>query len=102
MSLIADRHAMQRPDRLPVAAALVERARLRQRFIRIEMREGVHLAVDGCDPFETGADIFLGARCRRRQSARRPRLRSACRLAFVRHQFAYMLARHQSAMPGKT
>ena len=52
---------MQRADRLPVAAALVERARLAQRLVRIEMHEGVHLVVDRCDPFETGADIVFGA-----------------------------------------
>ena len=49
------------PSALAVAAALVERARLRQRLVRIEMDEGVHLVVDRFDPLEAGADILLRA-----------------------------------------
>ena len=55
MSLMRDRNAVQRTDRQAVAAALVERAGLRERVIRIEMGEGVDLAVDRCDALEAGA-----------------------------------------------
>ena len=42
------------------SAALVERARLRHGMFGIEMDEGVHVAFERRDAFETGADIVLG------------------------------------------
>ena len=59
MSLMRDRNAVQRADRMAVAAALVERAGLRQRILRIEMGESVDLVVDRRDAIEAGAGIFL-------------------------------------------
>ncbi len=101
--LDADRNAVQRADRLAVAAALVERARLRQRIVWIEMNEGAYPAVDRRDPLQTGADIGLGADLAagdtlggfnrsERQSDRRRRAIS-WRIAWWGSQ---------SAMPGKT
>ena len=54
-----DRNAVQRSDRIAIAAALVKPARLLQRFVRIEMNEGVHLAVDRSDALETSSRHFL-------------------------------------------
>ena len=55
-----DRDAVQRPDRVALRAALVERARLRERVLAVEMDERLDLAVEGFDAVETGADIILG------------------------------------------
>src|SRR5258706_428330 len=55
-----DRNAVQRSERLALRAALVERARLRERVLAVEMGECLDLAVEGFDAVETGADIILG------------------------------------------
>ena len=51
---------MQRPDRMPLRAALIERARLREHVLAIEMGECLDLALDRVDARETGAGIVLG------------------------------------------
>ena len=61
--LDADRNAVQRTDRQPIAATLVERARLRERVVTVEMDEGVDLVVERRDAIEAGTDI-LGRRYR--------------------------------------
>ena len=88
MSLMRDRNAVQRADRLPVAAALVERARLRERVFRIEMRESMHLVVDRRDAFETGADIVLGGHFAAGDPLGGLDRGERCQVAIGRHQFA--------------
>jgi len=55
-----DWNAVQRADRVSLRAALVERARLRERVLAVEMGECLDLAVEGFDAVEAGAGIFLG------------------------------------------
>ena len=50
---------MQSPERRAVALALVQRLRLRERCVRVDVREGAHVAVHGRNAVETGADIGL-------------------------------------------
>ena len=52
---------MEHPDRLAVAAPLVQRARLHQRVLTVEMHESLHLTVDCLDPLEAGRDVFFRA-----------------------------------------
>ena len=51
---------MQRADAPAIGLVAVERARLRQRVLGIEMGEGLDVVFDRRDPVETGAGIFLG------------------------------------------
>ena len=51
---------MQRTERATLAAPSVERARLCDDVLAIEMHEGVDFAVDGVDAVETGAGVVLG------------------------------------------
>src|SRR5262249_39111471 len=55
-----DRNAVQRADRVALRAALIERARLRECMLTVEMGKRLDLAVEGLDAVETGADIILG------------------------------------------
>ena len=55
-----DRNAVQRTERVALHAALVERARLREHMLAIEMGERPDLAVERFDARETGAGIGLG------------------------------------------
>ena len=48
------------PMRPPLGLVTVERARLRQRMLGIEMDEGLHVAFDRRDPVQAGARIVLG------------------------------------------
>src|SRR6516162_833746 len=50
-----DRDAVQRTNRVAVRAALVERARLRERALTVDMDECFDLAVESFDAVETGA-----------------------------------------------
>ena len=51
---------MQRSDRPALRAALVERARLSEHVLAIEMHECLDLAVDRVNALEAGARIILG------------------------------------------
>ena len=55
-----DRNAVQRTQRHAPALALVERARLRDGMVGIEMGEGADFRIDRGDTVEAGAGIFLG------------------------------------------
>src|SRR3954451_16534299 len=55
-----DRNAVQPTERVALHAALVERPRLREHMLAIEMRERLDLAVERLDARETGARIGLG------------------------------------------
>ena len=60
MSLIPTGTPCSGPMRPPSRLVAVERARLRQRMLGIEMGEGLHLAFDRRDAVEAGARVFLG------------------------------------------
>ena len=73
-----DRNAVQRAERVAQRAALVERARLRQHMLAVEMSERPDLAVERVDAIEAGAGIVLGRSGQRapsRGQRRRPRPR---------------------------
>src|SRR5262249_14708165 len=55
-----DRNAVQRAEGVALRAALVERARLRERVLAVEMDERLDLAVEGFNAVEAGADILRG------------------------------------------
>jgi hypothetical protein len=55
-----DRNAVQRAEGVALRAALVERARLRERVLAVEVDERFDLAVESFDAVETSADIILG------------------------------------------
>src|SRR5262249_58251712 len=55
-----DRNAVQRAEGVALRAALVERARLRERVLAVEMDERFDLAVESFDAVETSAGIILG------------------------------------------
>ena len=48
------------PVRSPLALRAIERTRLRQRVLRIEMGESLDFALDSRDPLEAGARIVFG------------------------------------------
>ena len=55
-----DRNAVQRSERVALRAALVERARLRERVLAVEMDERFDLAINRFNAVEAGARIILG------------------------------------------
>jgi hypothetical protein len=57
--LHAHRHAVQRPDRLARALALVGRARLRQRVLLVQESPRLHLRLERADALEAGLDQLL-------------------------------------------
>ena len=58
--LDSDRNAVQRPGALATGLAAIERTRLRQRVLRIQMDESVDFALDSRNPLQAGARIVLG------------------------------------------
>ena len=53
---------MQRPERKALPAAFVERARLGENVLAIEVNEGLDLAVDCLDAREAGPRIVLSGK----------------------------------------
>ena len=51
---------MQRSDRAALRPLLIERARLRERMVAVEVSECFDLAIEGFNALEAGAGIILG------------------------------------------
>ena len=52
---------MQRADASALGLQAVERPRLRQSMVGVEMNESTHFAIDRGDPIQAGGGVFLGA-----------------------------------------
>jgi hypothetical protein len=55
-----DRNAVQRPDRVPLLAALIEPACLGERMLAVEMGERLDLSIERRDAIEASTRTILG------------------------------------------
>ena len=93
---------MQRPERGAAAAALVERTRLHQCRVGIEMREGVHRTVGRGDLLETGAVYSSEVRSPLAIRSAASSAVSSISAPSATAAYLYSWWGSQSAMPGNT